>query len=214
MRFNFQMQDTQLIFSFYRHPSFGLSLDAYLVSLLENKTFSYNYQRLVYERMNDYAYPYTEEEKKVLRKISELSPKSIEQQFNKKQIRSNLFLEKLANDKEQMKMLSAYFDRRLSACLELLKGQKVYWKERVSDHPGMQSFQVESEPAHVTYFFDRQPEGIQYRLMVEHDSKKLDLKKTGAEILSQSPCWLLLGNSIYHFDDGTDGNKISPFLKQ
>ncbi|HOY48775.1 MAG TPA: DEAD/DEAH box helicase [Flavobacteriales bacterium] len=214
MRFNFQMQDTQLIFSFYRHPSFGLSLDAYLVSLLENKTFSYNYQRLVYDRMNDYAYPYTEEEKKVLRKISELSPKSIEQQFNKKQIRSNLFLEKLANDKEQMKMLSAYFDRRLSACLELLKGQKVYWKERVSDHPGMQSFLVESEPAHVTYFFDRQPEGIQYRLMVEHDSKKLDLKKPGAEILSQSPCWLLLGNSIYHFDDGTDGNKITPFLKQ
>ena len=78
------MEDIQLIFSFYRHPSFGLSLDAYLVNLLENKTFSYNYQRLVYERMSDYSYPYTDEEKKVLRKISELSPKSIEQHFQQR----------------------------------------------------------------------------------------------------------------------------------
>ena len=208
------MEDIQLIFSFYRHPSFGLSLDAYLVNLLENKTFSYNYQRLVYERMNDYSYPYTDEEKKVLRKISELSPKSIEQHFNKKQIRSTLFLEKLANDKDQMKLLSAYFDRRLSSCLELLKGQKVYWKERVSDHPGMQVFYVEPEPARVTYFFERQPEGIQYKLHVEHATKVLDLKKNGTEILSHTPCWLLHNNAIYHFTDGTDGNKLSPFLKQ
>ncbi len=208
------MKDTQLIFSFYRHPSFGLSLDAYLVSLLENKTFSYNYQRLVFERMNDYPYPYSDEEKKVLRKISELSPKSIEQQFNKKQIRSNLFLEKLASDKEQMKMLTAYFDRRLSACLDLLKGQKVYWKERVSDHPGMQAFHIEKEAATVTYFFERQTDGIQYRLLVEHAGKALDIKKAGTEILSQNPCWLLHNGSIYHFADGTDGNKLSPFLKQ
>ena len=208
------MKDIQLIFSFYRHPSFGLSLDAYLVDLLENKTFSYNYQRLVYERMNDYPYPYSEEEKKVLRKISELSPKTIEQQFNKKQLRSNVFLEKLANDKEQMKLLSAYFDRRLSACLELLKGKTVYWKERASDHPGMQAFKVELEPANVTYFFDRQPEGIHYKLKVEHAEKVLDLKKGGTEILSQQPCWLVHNSSIYHFADGTDGNKLSPFLKQ
>ena len=121
------MEDNQLIFSFFRHPSFGLSLDAFMVKLLENKTFSYNYQRLLFERMSDFPYPYSDEEKKVLRKISELSPKNIEQHFNKKQVKSAVFLEKLANDKDQMKLLSSYFDRRLSACLELLKGSKVYW---------------------------------------------------------------------------------------
>jgi SNF2 family DNA or RNA helicase len=208
------MEDNQLIFSFYRHPSFGLSLDAFMVKLLENKTFSYNYQRLLFERMSDFPYPYSDEEKKVLRKISELSPKNIEQHFNKKQVKSAIFMEKLANDKDQMKLLSSYFDRRLSACLELLKGSKVYWKERSSDHPGMQGFNVETEPAHVTYFFDRQTEGIQYKLQIEHKGKILDLKKGGSEILSHNPCWVLHNGSILHFNDGTDGNKISPFLKQ
>ena len=78
----------------------------------------------------------------------------------------------------------------------------------------MQGFNVETEPAHVTYFFDRQTEGIQYKLQIEHKGKILDLKKGGSEILSHNPCWVLHNGSILHFNDGTDGNKISPFLKQ
>jgi SNF2 family DNA or RNA helicase len=207
------MDDFQLIFTFFRQPSYGLSLDAFLVKMLENKTFSYQYQRLVYERMSDYEYPFTDAQKKVLRKISELSPKSIETQFNKKKLKSNIFLEKLATNEEQLKMLSSYFDRRLAACLDLLKGEKVYWRERASDHPGMEEFHIESEAAEVTYFFDKEEEGINYKLNVTHQGTLLNLQHPGTQILAHNPCWLLNNQKIYHFNDTTDGSKLSPFLK-
>ena len=207
------MNDSQLIYTFFRHPQYGLSLEAYLVVLLENRTFSYQYQRLVFERMGDYDYPFTESDKKILRKISELSPKSIETHFNKKQLRTNVFMEKLANNKDQLKLLSAYFDRRLGACLELLKGQTVFWKERISDHPGMLSFQVAINPAKVTYFFERQDDGINYRLLVHHEENRIKLQDSGSEILTHHPCFIRHKNRIYHFDDATDGAKISPFLR-
>lgn len=207
------MSDSQLIYTFFRHPQYGLSIEAYLVVMLENRTFSYQYQRLVFERIKDYDYPFTESDKKILRKISELSPKSIETNFNKKQLRTNVFMEKLAKDKDQLKLLSAYFDRRLGICLELLKGQTVYWKERSSDHPGMLSFQVAFNPAKVTYFFERQDDGINYRLIVEHDQQRINLQASGGEILTNQPCFIRHKNTIYHFDDATDGAKISPFLR-
>lgn len=207
------MIDSQLIYTFYRHPQYGLSLEAYLVVLLENRSFSYQYQRLVFERMGDYDYPFTDSDKKILRKISELSPKSIESHFNKKQLRTNVFMEKLSKDPDQMKLLSSYFDRRLGACLELLKGQTVYWKERSSDHPGMLPFKVASEPASVTYFFERQDDGINYQLIVQHNNQRIDLQQKGSEILTNQPCFIKHKGMIYHFDDTTDGPKISPFLR-
>jgi SNF2 family DNA or RNA helicase len=208
------MIESQLIFSFFKHPAFGLSMDAYLVELLENKSFSYHYKRVVFELIENYDYTFSETDRKILKKIGELNPKNIEKQFNKKPLKSVVFLEKLAQDKEQLKLLSGYFDRRISACLDLLKGQHVYWKERPSDHPGMISFTVEEKPADVIYSFEKGEDGIRYNLEMKHLGKLVNLQKTDSIIISNAPCWVRNGNSIYHFNDGTDGNKLSPFLKK
>ena len=204
---------SQLIFTFFRHPSYGLSLDAYLVELLPKGTFSYQYKRVVFERLNDYDYPFTENDRKVIRKISELSPRNIEANFNKKKLKTDVFLTKLSEDAAQMKLLAAYFDRRLAACLDLLKGSKVYLQQRASDHPGMEEIYVESEPAVVTYFFEKQELGIDYKLNIFHQGKQLPLLGNQVSILSHQPCWLKISGKIYHFDESTDANKISPFLK-
>ncbi|MEZ5173783.1 MAG: hypothetical protein R2850_09840 [Bacteroidia bacterium] len=57
---------SELIFSFFRHPAYGLSLDAYLVELLPNKAFSYQYRRLVYERLDDYDYPFSDSDRLIM----------------------------------------------------------------------------------------------------------------------------------------------------
>lgn len=205
--------EKQLIFTFFKQPSFGLSMEAYLVDVLGNNTLSYNYHRIVFERLADYEYDFRENEVKVLRKVAEISPKNIENHFNKKKLRSDIFLDKLSKDESQLKLLSNYFDRRLSACLELLKGQTVYWRERASDHPGMIPLEVQPIASSATYFFDKQDNGINYKLIVSHNGEKLNLNKEGTEILSHQPCWILNSGKIYHFNDGTDGAKISPFLR-
>jgi len=208
------MNEFQLIFSFYRHPVFGLSLEGYLVKLMEDQTLSYEYQRIVFERLGDYNYPFSEDEITILMKIKELSQKSIESHFNKKPLKSLVFMEKLSQDKEMLKALSGYFDRRISVCLDLLIGKKAYWKERTSDHPGMVSFDVLKIPAVLVYHFEKNEEGIRYHLEMSQDGKPVKLHEKNSEILCHTPAWILHTKNIYHFSDGTDGNKISPFLKK
>lgn len=202
----------QLVFSFYRHPHLGLSLNAYLIYLLESGSFSYQYHRLVYERIDDFDYPFTDDDRKILSLIAELSQSAIERKFNKKKLKWEAFLEKSAADKALMSALSAYFDRRISKCLELMKGRQVYWKERNSDHPAMKGYHVMSGSPRVVYAFTRATEGIRYQLEVSYNGRKLDLQRRNTEILSGDPCWLLHNGCIYGFSDGSDGNKLKPFL--
>ena len=206
------MEDVKLIYSFFKHPQLGLSIDAFLVKLLNKNTFSYEFKRLVYERMDDYDYPYVPEDKEILKVIGELNQKNIESYFNRKKIKWEVFLEKVNSDKNLSRAISSYFDRRISACLNLLKGRTIHWKERVSDHPGMQGFHVMSEPANVVYSFTKETDSIRYNLEINFHGRKLDLRRKGTQILSVDPCWILHNGCMYSFADGTDGNKIKPFL--
>ena len=204
----------QLIFSFFRHPQLGLSLNAYLVHLLESGAFSYRYQRLVYDRLSDYEYPFTEQERKIISIITELSQANVEKNFNKKKLKWDVFLEKAAEDKALMLGLSGYFDRRISKILELLKGSQIYWKERGSDHPGMKGYHVMTTAPKAVYSFKKAEDGIIYQLEVSFNGRKIDLQRKGTEIITGEPCWLLHNGCLYGFTDGTDGNKLKPFLNK
>ncbi len=205
---------TQLIYSFYKHPTYGLSLEAFIVDLLDNKAFSYQYKRINYEMISDYGYPFTENDVKIIKKIEDLSLKNIEKHFNPKKVKLEVFLEKLSKDKEQLKIVSGYFDKRVAYCLAHLKGQKVYWKNRNSDHPGMIPLNVLETPAKLTYFFSKTEDGISYRLEMHYKDQVISLQKPGTEVISNEPAWLKHMDNVYHFSDPTDGQKLMPFLNK
>jgi hypothetical protein len=205
---------TQLIFSFFKHPTYGLNLEAYLVDLLDNKAFSYQYKRINFEMISNYGYPFTENEVKIIKKIEDLSPKNIEKHFNPKKVKLEIFQEKLSKDKELLKLVVAYFDKRVAYCLAHLKGQKIYWKNRISDHPGMIALNVLETPANLTYFFSKTEDGISYKLEMRYNDQLISLQKPGTEVISNDPAWLKHMDNVYHFSDPTDGQKLLPFLNK
>lgn len=206
------VNENQLIFSFMRQPQLGLTLEAFLVKLLANNTFSYDYQRVVFERCVDYDYPFTESQLEIIKKIGELSFPSIEKVFNKKKLKREVFLEKLSRDEDQQKLLAAYFDRRISACLKLLRGEKVFWRDKASDHPGMQECLVSSTPLRMEYHFSRQEHGIRYQLQLFDQQQQIRLHSTDTRVLSVEPGWIMHGKNVYALAEGSDGHKVIPFL--
>lgn len=205
---------TQLIFSFFKHPTYGLSLEAFIIDLLDNKAFSYQYKRINYEMISDYGYPFTENEVKIIKKIEDLSQKNIDKHFNPKKLKLEVFQEKLSKEKEQLKLVSTYFDKRVAYCLAHLKGQKAYWKNRISDHPGMIALNVLEAPAKLIYYFNKIDTGISYRLEMYFKDQLISLQKPGTEVICNEPAWLKHLDSIYHFSDPTDGQKLMPFLNK
>jgi hypothetical protein len=154
-----------------RQPIIGLTLEAFIVKLLDNQTFSYEYQRVIYERRDDYNYPFTDVELQVLKKLADLTPQAVERVFNKKKIKKELFLDKLSKDEEQMKLLNTYFDKKIAGCLNLLRGQNVYWRVKASDHPGMLPYPVHAHALKMVYHFTKVDEGSEYWNLVNDRAK-------------------------------------------
>jgi superfamily II DNA or RNA helicase len=206
------MHNTKLIFCFLANSQLGLTLEAFLIKILEDKSFSYDFQRVVHERLSDYDYAFSEQEIQTVRKISEILPSNIERLFNKKKVKKEVFFEKLAANEELSKAIASFCDRRIAEALKLLAGETVYWRDKVSEHPGMHPFVVEQDQLKSIFRFTRVPEGIQYVLEIERGDIKLNLKQSGSKVVCNQPGWLMHSGRISPLMDGTDGQKLLPFL--
>ena len=78
-----EMHNTKLIFCFLANSQLGLTLEAFLIKILEDKSYSYDFQRVVLDRLSDYDYSFNERETQVIRKLNEIFPANIERLFNK-----------------------------------------------------------------------------------------------------------------------------------
>lgn len=206
------MGDKRLIFSFFKHPDFGVSVEAFMVEALPDGMFSYNYKRLLNERVGDFNYPFTEAELKAIKLVDEVSARALEKHFYVKKPKSGGLAESIKADETLKKAVSAYIDRRLSGILDLMKGSVVFLRAKPGDHPGLEAIRVNTEPAQVQYTFYKTGDGIRYLVQVYFQGKALKLLTPGTEILSRQPCWLLHNHQLFTFSDGTDGSKIRPFL--
>lgn len=207
-----EMHNTKLIFCFLANSQLGLTLEAFLIKILEDKSYSYDFQRVVHERISDYDYAFSEQEIQIIRKISELLPANIERLFNKKKVKKEVFFEKLAANEDLHKAIMAYCDRRIAEALSLLAGETVYWREKSSEHPGMHPFTVEKEALKSIFRFTRVPEGIRYSLEIECGEVPLKLQQQGTKVICNQPGWLMHSGKISPLMEGTDGQKIIPFL--
>ncbi len=210
------MKDSRLIFSFIRTPTLGLTLESFLVKLIENETFSYEYQRVNYERRGDYDYPFSEDELAILAKTSELSVQHIEKIFNPKKLKREVFLERLAKDEVQMKRLSEFFDHRLAFCLDKLRGQTVYWRDKQSDHPSLvKSFVVAEEPVTTLFHFRKSEAEIVYTFQASRaDGSRINLQHPANRIISSEPGWFATQGEIFSLPKGVTGQKLMPFTKK
>lgn len=206
--------DSKLIFSFLRNPNLGLIVEGFLVKILDDKSYSYQYQRVNYDRRSDYEYAFTDDELKVLRITSELQWAQIERVFNAKKLKRELFLEKLAKDPERLQQVNVYFDKRIAQILDILRGQNVYWRDKISDHPGMIPLKVCQEPVRPVYRFERREGIIHYSLRLFDGDKEVALRTKGTQLITQEPGWFMQGAQLHALPPGTEGPKLMPFMEK
>lgn len=203
--------ESKLVFSIYPDAVLGYLIEAYLIDVLPNGQFSYNFRKVHYHLLSDHDYPFSENQKQALRYISELNTKNIEIKY-KKELKNLTVAKKMAQDEKFKTMVNAYFDSRLNKIFATLKGSFIYIRSKASDHPASEKILIESQPASVVYNFEKHPDGINYFLNVRHQKTIIKLNKITSKILCMSPCWIRIENHIYHFDDSTDGQKLKPFF--
>ncbi len=205
-------QPFEVVFTFVRHPYFGLLVEANAVQLLANGDYSLTFQR-VRQQTTTY-FNLNPEQTEVVKILEEFEVDGIMKRFytGNKRIRPNEFLLKHFNA-DLHKLVRPYIEKKLSKVLDIIKNYPMYWAGKTGQAQG-EEIHYSEEPATVLFHFRRDEQGTNYFATIRHNNEKVDFYHNDSEILSENPSWLITPNKLLYFPKHIDGKKVRPFLSK
>ena len=205
-------QPFEVVFTFVRHPYFGLLVEANAVQLLANGDFSLTFQR-VRQQTSTY-FKLNPEQTEVVKLLEEFEVDGIMKRFynGNKRIRPNEFLLKHYTP-ELHKLVRPYIEKKLSGVLDIIKNYPMYWAGKTGQAQG-EEIHYSEEPATVLFHFRRDEQGTNYFATIRHNNEKVEFYHNDSEIISENPSWLITPNKLLFFPKHIDGKKIRPFLSK
>ncbi|MFM7765040.1 MAG: hypothetical protein ACKO6I_05205 [Sphingomonadales bacterium] len=203
-------QPFEVVFTFVRHPYFGLLVEANAVQLLANGDYSLTYQR-VRQQTTSY-FNLNNEQTEVVRILEEFEVDSLMKRFytGNKRIRSSEFLLKHYTP-DLHKQVRPYIEKKLSKVLDIIKNYPMYWAGKTGQAQG-EEIHYSEEPATVLFHFRRDEQGTNYFATIRNNNEKVEFYHNDSEIISENPAWLITPNRLLYFPKHIDGKKIRPFL--
>jgi superfamily II DNA or RNA helicase len=201
-----------VVFTFVRHPYFGLLVEANAVQLLANGDFSLTFQR-VRQQTSTY-FKLNPEQTEVVKLLEEFEVDGIMKRFynGNKRIRPNEFLLKHYTP-ELHKLVRPYIEKKLSGVLDIIKNYPMYWAGKTGQAQG-EEIHYSEEPATVLFHFRRDEQGTNYFATIRHNNEKVEFYHNDSEIISENPSWLITPHKLLFFPKHIDGKKIRPFLSK
>jgi superfamily II DNA or RNA helicase len=205
-------QPFEVVFTFVRHPYFGLLVEANAVQLLANGDFSLTFQR-VRQQTSTY-FKLNPEQTEVVKLLEEFEVDGIMKRFynGNKRIRPNEFLLKHYTP-ELHKLVRPYIEKKLSGVLDIIKNYPMYWAGKTGQAQG-EEIHYSEEPATVLFHFRRDEQGTNYFATIRHNNEKVEFYHNDSEIISENPSWLITPHKLLFFPKHFDGKKIRPFLSK
>lgn len=195
------------------HPSLGLILQYRSVEKLASGNFSMESNKIRLQNADFYGL--TPLEIEILNLIESYEPDNLIQRFytGKKRISVNDFYEKTLTPELLEKEVRPYIERKILQALKELKGQTVYFWGKGTLNIWI-PLVVETEPAHIVYKIQRKDENLCYSIEIKQEGKVIKVQNENNEVLLNTPAYVILNNSIYHFIDGQDGKRVRPFFNK
>ncbi|MCC7298519.1 MAG: DEAD/DEAH box helicase [Bacteroidia bacterium] len=205
-------QAFDVVFTFVKHPYFGMLVEANAVLLLANGGYSLTFQR-IREKTTAY-YHLNAEQTEAVNIIELFEPEAIIKRFytGTKKIKPAEFYTKHYNA-DMHKLVRAFIEKKMVRILELIKNYPLFITGKAgvaSDKPVNYS----EEPATVLFHFRRDEPGTNYFATIKQSGERVNFYENDSEILVSQPAWLLTDTGLHHFPNHIDGNKIRPFFQK
>ncbi len=200
----------EVVFTFVKHPYFGILVEANAVQLLENGKHSLTYQR-IREKNADY-FKLNDAQKKAVSIIETFEVDHIISRFIKstKPVKArDFFVKHFTPDIEPV--IRTYIEKQLWLVLTIIKDFPLYYSTKPGDVTENQITFME-EPASVLFHFRRDETGTNYFITIKQSGEKVNFFDNDSNILINQPAWLLTSEKLIFFPNYVDGKKIKPFL--
>jgi superfamily II DNA or RNA helicase len=202
----------QIIYAIARHDYLSYVIEPHIVQLNPNGEFSLTHQRLFSNTAKEFSSCLDEPDFKLIRLLEEMEQGNVIKKFYKKPIRPFEFFTKVFNE-QFFETVRPKIEKRMAEALALLNGKPLYQMSK-EGYPGERKLQIADEVATVLFHFRRDEEEIRYFPTIKYKGMRIEFMFKNAEIICNHPAWMLLDDTLYHFEKEIEGKKLQPFLNK
>ncbi len=193
------------------HKHLGLVL---LSTVLREQKYGWEFVEIVTsENISALGIQLTDKQRDVVNITSQMSEKSVSKIFSKSKT-STIFFHLLTKEFYSSHILP-YIEKKNVATLIQLKNSDIpifYKNENSKTITLDDKLQLFPELAETVFHFTKTGTETRYTLAIRYQGKEMSLLNQPGTVITHQPCFLLLRNEIYHFED-IDSKKLNPFFK-
>ncbi len=205
----------QMIYSLYEHQYLGYLYESFVVQLNARGELTYANQNVSSKNIREFSSGIDQVDIELVKLMDAIQQDAILKKFNPKKLKAFEFFSRVFNpekpDKPMQEALEEYLNKYRGEILSRFQGKRFFVMSN-DGIPNGQEVEVMPEPAKVYLNFDRKEDHTVYFPVIKYKGEKVRLQHVGAQILSDSPAFLMSEQRLYHFDPHVDGKKLRPFL--
>ena len=197
-----------------RHRVLGQIFIPVIFKQVPGKAFFTIDERIHTSNLRKFEHELQSDELQLVNLIEEYADNHLVKIFSKKKINTQNFLAALDDDM-LTKQIRPYIENRLFKCIEILQGNEipVYRKDMMNNVYESDRIVFVEESVESVFNFKRINGELSYFLSIRLDDHEMKLFGKKGIILINEPCYLVLDNHLYIFED-IDGKKLLPFFKK
>ncbi len=202
----------QIIYAIARHEYLSYVIEPHIVQLNPNGEFSLTHQRLFSNTAKEFA-PYLDEtDLKLIKILEEIEQGNLIKRYYKKPIRPFEFFTKIFNE-QFFDTVRPKIEKRMADALAHLGNKQLYLMSK-EGYPAERRLQIATETATVLFHFRRDEQEIRYFPTIKYQGMRIEFMFKNAGIICNHPAWMLLDDTLYHFEKEIEGKKLLPFLNK
>lgn len=205
----------KLIFAITIHEVLGIIIEPFVVSVHDDGQFFYELRKVNTKNIDDYSVELQEGQKTALIVVDEYRDENIVKQFSKKQLVPKEFYKELTAERLE-KIVRPWIEKRLVNCIDVLgiSGVPLFFRGKRNDILLEKQIEIKTETAEIILNFEKLENETHYYITTVCGLAEIKLFHSNSLLITRNPCRALLGNSVYKFPNGFDGNKLQPFFKK
>ncbi len=202
----------RLVYSLGRHPYLGFLIEPHIVHLNQNGSYSLSYKRVFSNTVDEFAPALDDLDYKLIKLLDESEQTHIIKRFHKKAIRPVDYFTKVF-DQNMHDYIRPKIEQRMLSFLQQVADKPLFLMSK-DGYPAEQELQIAPTATSVLFHFRRNETETRYFPTLKYEGHRMEFMYKDAEIIVNQQAWLLLENTLYHFDEDLEGKKLSPFLNK
>ena len=202
----------KIVYSLGKHPYLGYLIEPHIVYLNQNGSYSLSYKRVFSNTISQFADVLDETDYKLIKLTDEIEQTHIIKKFHKKAVRPVDYFSKIFDNK-LYDFIRPKIEQRLLQILDLI-GDKPLFLMSKDGYPADQELKIAEKPTSILFHFRRNETETRYFPTLKYDGHRMEFMFKNADVIINQQAWLLLENTLYHFDEELEGKKLTPFLQK